>query len=57
MPCGDVFAAASKLVESDQPEGRDTFIQAYDAATQAWGVAWNLSTGLYWAHPLGFLDP
>jgi len=42
-------------VESDQPEGRDTFIQAYDAATQVWGVAWNLSTGLYWAHPWDFL--
>lgn len=50
-----VFSAASKLVESDQPEGRDTFIQAYDAATQVWGVAWNLSTGLYWAHPWDFL--
>ncbi len=50
-----VFAAASKLVGSDQPEDRDTFIQAYDAATQVWGVAWNLSTGLYWAHPWDFL--
>ncbi|BBT39690.1 McrB family protein [Pseudomonas putida] len=50
-----VFAAASKLEESDQPEDRDTFIQAYDAATQVWGVAWNLSTGLYWAHPWDFL--
>lgn len=50
-----VFVAASKLVESDQPEGRETFIQAYDAATQVWGVAWNLSTGLYWAHPWDFL--
>lgn len=50
-----VFAAASKLEEGDQPEDRDTFIQAYDAATQVWGVAWNLSTGLYWAHPWDFL--
>ncbi|WP_213908994.1 McrB family protein [Stutzerimonas nitrititolerans] len=50
-----VFAAASKLEESDQPEDRDTFIQAYDVATQVWGVAWNLSTGLYWAHPWDFL--
>lgn len=50
-----VFAAASKLDESDQAEDRDTFIQAYDAATQVWGVAWNLSTGLYWAHPWDFL--
>ncbi|MWK54906.1 AAA domain-containing protein [Pseudomonas otitidis] len=50
-----VFAAASKLEESDQSEDRDAFIQAYDAATQVWGVAWNLSTGLYWAHPWDFL--
>lgn len=50
-----VFAAARKLVESDQPDARDTFINAYDAATRVWGVAWNLSTGLYWAHPWDFL--
>ncbi|PAO90583.1 AAA family ATPase [Stutzerimonas stutzeri] len=50
-----VFAAASKLEDSDQSEDRDAFIQAYDAATQVWGVAWNLSTGLYWAHPWDFL--
>lgn len=50
-----VFTAASKLMESDQPQGRKSFIQAYDAATQVWGVAWNLSTGLYWAHPWDFL--
>lgn len=51
----DAFVAASKLVERDQLEGRDTFRRAYDAAIQIWGVAWNLSTGLYWAHPWDFL--
>lgn len=50
-----VFTAASLWVENDQPENRATFIQAYDAATQVWGVAWNLSTGLYWSHPWDFL--
>lgn len=50
-----VFTAASKLEETDQPENRDRFIQAYDTATQVWGVAWNLSTGLYWANPWDFL--
>ena len=50
-----VFVAASQMVESDQPDTRDAFIQAYDDATQVWGVAWNLSTGLYWAHPWEFL--
>ncbi len=50
-----VFVAASRMVDSDQPDTRDAFIQAYDEATQVWGVAWNLSTGLYWAHPWEFV--
>ena len=50
-----VFVAASKMVDGDQLDTRDAFIRAYDEATQAWGVAWNLSTGLYWAHPWDFL--
>ena len=50
-----VFVAASKMVDGDQLETRDAFIRAYDEATQVWGVAWNLSTGLYWAHPWEFL--
>ena len=49
-----VFVAAHSMVEDDQPETRDAFIQAYDEATQVWGVAWNLSTGLYWTHPWEF---
>lgn len=50
-----IFVAASRMVDGDQPDTRDAFIQAYDEATQVWGVAWNLSTGLYWAHPWEFL--
>lgn len=50
-----VFVAASKMVDGDQLGTRDAFIRAYDEATQVWGVAWNLSTGLYWAHPWEFL--
>ncbi len=50
-----VFVAASKMVDGDQLDTRDAFIRAYDEATQVWGVAWNLSTGLYWAHPWDFL--
>lgn len=50
-----VFQAASTLVKSDRTEGKDAFIQAYDAARQVWGVKWNLSTGLYWAHPWDFV--
>jgi 5-methylcytosine-specific restriction protein B len=51
----EVFVAASKMVDGDQSDARDSFIQAYDEATQVWGVAWNLSTGLYWTHPWEFL--
>jgi 5-methylcytosine-specific restriction protein B len=50
-----VFVAASQMVAGDQPETRDAFTKAYDGATQVWGVAWNLSTGLYWTHPWEFL--
>lgn len=50
-----VFVAASKMVDGDQLDTRDAFIRAYDEAAQVWGVAWNLSTGLYWAHPWEFL--
>lgn len=50
-----VFVAASKMVDGNQLDTRDAFIRAYDEATQVWGVAWNLSTGLYWAHPWEFL--
>ncbi|MCA3175345.1 MAG: AAA family ATPase [Burkholderiales bacterium] len=50
-----VFVAASKMVDGDQLDTREAFIRAYDDATQVWGVAWNLSTGLYWAHPWEFL--
>ena len=49
-----VFAAAQALVEDDGSGTRDEFTEAYDAATQVWGVAWNLSTGLYWATPWEF---
>lgn len=50
-----VFVAANNMVDGEQTDGRDAFVQAYDEATQVWGVAWNLSTGLYWAHPWEFL--
>ncbi len=51
----NVFKAAHELIENDQPEIRDNFIQAYDIALQGRGVAWNLTWGLYWAHPWDFL--
>ena len=50
-----VFAAASRCVDSDQPERRAELAVAYDEATKVRGVAWNLSAGLYWAHPWDFV--
>ena len=49
-----VFAAASRFVDSDQPERRAELAAACDEATRVRGVAWNLSAGLYWAHPWDF---
>ena len=49
-----VFAAASRFLESERPESRAEFAKAYDDATEVWGVAWNLSAGLYWSHPWDF---
>jgi len=49
-----VFAAAGRLVGEEGPEIRAEFAAAYDSAIQVWGVAWNLSTGMYWAHPWEF---
>ena len=50
-----VFAVARRFVESGQAKHRTEFAEAYDAATEIRGVAWNLSTGLYRAHPWDFL--
>lgn len=49
-----VFAAANRMVNDDKPDTRAEFVQKYDSAIQIWGVAWNLSTALYWAHPWDF---
>ena len=49
-----VFAAAAKFAVSDSPESRAEFAKAYDAALQVRWVKWNLSMGLYWAHPWNF---
>ena len=42
----NVFAAATRFVEFDQPEDRAEFAKAYDVATEVWGVAWNLDRSL-----------
>lgn len=50
-----VFVAASRIADSEESDSLDEFIQSYDAALKVRGVAWNLSQGLYWAHPWEFL--
>ena len=50
----EVFVAASRFVGSDQPERRAELAAAYDEARKVSQVAWNLSTGLYWAYPWDF---
>lgn len=49
-----VFDAGCALSEAPDVDAEDTFIDAYDKAIQLPGVAWNLSTGLFWAHPWTF---
>lgn len=49
-----VFAASRQAITGDQTEV-DAFIEAYDAASNVRGVAWNLSMGLFWAHPWHFV--
>ena len=51
----NVFTAAGQFVKSGQSEHRAKLVEAYNTATEVWGVAWNLSVGLYWAHPWDFL--
>ena len=50
----NVFTAAGQFMKSGQTEHRTEFAEAYDTAVEVWGVAWNLSVGLYWAHPWDF---
>lgn len=49
-----VFAAALKMSESDDTDIKSAFIQAFDEATSLRGVAWNLTSGLYWIRPWRF---
>jgi len=49
----DVFEAAHQYDESDETSV-DKFKIAYDKATKVHGTKWNLTTGLYWAHPWDF---
>jgi len=50
------FAAGIRFADSDDPDARADFIKAFDKATSVWGVAWNLTVGLYWIRPWQFLS-
>ena len=51
----NVFAAALRFAHADTSETRAELTEAYDQALEVWGVAWNLSMGLYWARPWSFV--
>lgn len=38
----------------DSPDTRNTFVKAYDKASQVKGVGWNLTMGFYWIRPRTF---
>lgn len=50
----DFFAQALKFADSENDEGREAFIAAYDKASNCKGVGWNLTMGLYWIRPWFF---
>ncbi len=50
-----VFAEALRFAESDDPDVRSAFVEAYDRSTHRYGVGWNLTMGLYWIRPWNYL--
>ena len=52
----DVFALGLQLADADDEQPQAAFRQAFDAAMQLYGVAWNLTFGLYWIRPWAFLS-
>lgn len=51
-----VFALSAELAVSGTQEKRAHFVQAYNSAINVKQVAWNLTFGLYWAHPWDFVS-
>ena len=50
----EVFAQAIAFSESDDADSRAAFISAYDDVAKQFGVAWNLTFGLFWLRPWDF---
>ena len=51
----NVFTAAADFVDSQSPEDKMNFATTFDKAIMVKSTAWNLSIGLYWSNPKGFL--
>ena len=50
-----IFEQAIRFSASeDSPDAHNTFVEAYDKASQVKGVGWNLTMGFYWIRPRTF---
>jgi 5-methylcytosine-specific restriction protein B len=47
----DVLALGLQLADAKDEQPQAAFLQAFDTAMQLYGVAWNLTFGLYWIRP------
>jgi 5-methylcytosine-specific restriction protein B len=51
-----VFESGLALADADDEQAQDSFSRDFDAAMAHFGVAWNLTFGLYWCRPWSFLS-
>ena len=51
-----VFQSGLALAEGDTEQAIEAFSRDFDAAMGYYGVAWNLTFGLYWCRPWSFLS-
>ena len=51
-----VFQSGLALAEADTEQAIEVFSRDFDAAMAYYGVAWNLTFGLYWCRPWSFLS-
>ena len=50
----EVFARALAFADSDSPDARSAFMDAYNNAVGRYMVGWKLTMGLYWIRPWNF---
>jgi 5-methylcytosine-specific restriction protein B len=51
-----VFQSGLSLADADTEQAIERFSRDFDAAMGHFGVAWNLTFGLYWCRPWSFLS-